>query len=330
MFPWPPEKNTGTYVYCEVSVRHTDARQEIQALQGFLEARGHRTPLTGAFCPQTVRAAQTFLRDCVDRTVAVDGVCGPHTTRTLERVEGEIQRRRPPRIGTAIRLVMHTISRKKSDYYTFEAEAMRIEAEYERCFPTDVVRRVLVRDGKQIAHEINACEPGSIVSWDVLSHANAGGIHISTDLATPKAASAEQQRRHVQYRANSSRPQSAKDALFMEEDMRGMYTSRATMKLVAEYFNQEPTAHAGFLEEIQCDRFPSMITCSVLVAGLGNKVNCRSCGTTVWVSVSGRLGWKASGPTRLTVTKFSDSAKQLSLKGTAAALLPISATISPE
>lgn len=257
IFNWFPEKSTRTYVYLDVSGRHTDGRQEIERLQGFLAARGHRTPLSGVFCRQTVRAAQTFLRDCVDRTIAVDGICGPHTTRTLQSVEGEIRRRRPPRSGTGVRLVMHTISRKKSDYYTFEAEAMRLETEYKRNFPGDVVRRVLVRDGKQIAAEINACDPGSIVSWDVLSHANAGGIHISTDLATPKAASAERQRRHVEYRVNSSRPQSAKDAMFMEEDMRGMYTSRGTLQLVADYFNQEPTSHAGTLEEIECDRFSS-------------------------------------------------------------------------
>lgn len=152
---------------------------------------------------------------------------------------------------------MHTSSRKKSDFYTFEAEAMRIEAEYKRAFPQDTVRRVLVSSGKDIARAINACEPGSIVSWDVLSHSNAGGIHISTDLARPQAASAERQRRHVEYRTGSRNPQSAKDAQFMEEDMRGMYTSAATTRLVADYFNQQPTGFANTLDELSYDRFSS-------------------------------------------------------------------------
>jgi hypothetical protein len=223
-------------------------------LQGFLAARGLKTPLNGAFCRRTITAVQTFLRDSVDSKVAVDGICGPQTERVLESARGEIQRKRPPRSG-GTRLVMHTSSRKKSDFYTFEAEAMRLEREYRQAFPNDDVRRVYVRDGKQIADAINKCDPGSIVSWDVLSHSNAGGIHISADLAQPQAASAERQRRHVEYRSGSRRPQSAKDAMFMEEDMRGMYSSQPTMKLVADYFNQLPTEHAAFVDAINFDRF---------------------------------------------------------------------------
>lgn len=236
---------------------NTAARQDVSALQGFLKARGHYNPLTGTFCRQTVVAAQTYLRGAVDAGIAVDGICGPHTARTLESVKGEIQRRSPPRSGTGVRLVMHTTSRKKSDFYTFEAEAMRLEREYRKEFPNDVVRRVLVSNGKQIAKVINACQEGTIVSWDVLSHSNAGGIHISEDLAQPKSASADRQRRHLQHRSGGRNAQSAKDAEFMEEDMRGMYTSRATTKLVADYFNQQPTAVVSTLEEIKYDRFSS-------------------------------------------------------------------------
>lgn len=198
-------------------------------------------------------AAQTYLRDCVDRTIAVDGVCGPHTGRALESARGTIHRRTPT--GPGVRLVMHTSSRKQSDYYTFEAEAMRLEREYKLAFPRDIVRRVLVRNGKEIAKAINACGTGSIVSWDVLSHSNAGGIHISEDLAQARASSAQRQRRHVQYRANSRNPQSAKDAMFMEEDMRGMYTSRSTAELVADYFNQLQTSFLCTLDEVEYDRF---------------------------------------------------------------------------
>jgi len=238
-----------------VSGRHTDAKQKIRTLQGFLTARGHRLPLSGVFCRRTVTAAQTYLRECVDRTVVVDGVRGPHTNRALQSAEREIERRSPPESSRGTRLVMHTSSRKKSDFYTFQAEAMRLEGEYKRSFPNDTIKRVLVNSGKDIAKAINACEPGSIVSWDVLSHSNAGGIHISTDLAQPKASSAQRQRNHVKYRSNSRNPQSAKDALFMEEDMRGMYTSRETTELVADYFNQQTTQFSNTLDAIDFSRF---------------------------------------------------------------------------
>jgi hypothetical protein len=253
IFTLRPEKRTSTYVYVNVSSVRTGVMEEIRGLQGFLAARGHRTQLTGVFCRQTVTAAQSYLRDCVDRTIAVDGICGPHTGRALESARSHIHRLTSP--GRGVRLVMHTSSRKQSDYYTFEAEAMRLEREYQRTFPGDIVRRVLVRNGKEIARAINECESGSIVSWDVLSHSNAGGIHISEDLAQARAASAQRQRRHVQYRANSRNPQSAKDAMFMEEDMRGMYTSRSTADLVADYFNQLPTSFLCTLDEVEYDRF---------------------------------------------------------------------------
>lgn len=254
IFNVEPEKRTQTYVYGGVSSERTDAMQEIRGLQGFLAARGLRTQLTGVFCRRTVTAAQTYLRDCVDRTVAVDGICGPHTGRALESVRDDIHRRLPPQ-GKPVRLVMHTTSRKRSDFFTFEAEAMRLEGEYKRAFPNDTVRRVLVRNGKEIADAINACTPGSIVSWDVLSHSNAGGIHISEDLAQAQASSADRQRRHVEYRAKSRNPQSAKDAMFMEEDMRGLYTSHSTAELVADYFNQLRTSFLSTLDEVEYDRF---------------------------------------------------------------------------
>jgi hypothetical protein len=226
-----------------------------QQLQGFLNSRGFSAGcIDGIVGPRTTRALQEFVREKVDSCVEVDGMWGPQTQRAFEAIQGMISDQ-PTGAQNRIRLVMHTSSRRRSDFYTFEAEAMRIEGDYKRHYPGDQVRRVLVRCGRDIVDTINSCPHGSILSWDILSHSNFGGIHISTDLQQPRRADPTRQARHVQLRRRSARPQDEKDAMFMEEEMRGFYTSRDVARTVADYYNQDIADGTGYLDEVRFDRF---------------------------------------------------------------------------
>ena len=237
-----------------LTLPHTQVRQ----LQAFLSARGYPLGrIDGLAGQRTTRALQAFLRDRVDRFIKVDGIWGPQTAEAYAKSVGRIQD--DPRAASAnrVRLVMHTSARVRSDYYTFEREAMRLAKDYQRHYPYDQVRRLLVRSGREIVQTINACAPGSIVSWDVVSHSNFGGIHISKDLAQPMRSDPRRQQQHLLYRRGGPNPQSDKDAMFMEEELQGLYTSPDVARRVADYYNQNITAGTAYLREVQFDRFAS-------------------------------------------------------------------------
>ena len=243
-------------MYRDIGRFPTLSGPEARALQSFLSARGYTLGrIDGIAGPRTTRALQSFLREKIDATVQVDGVWGPQTARAFaDSIAGMLGVAEEPSQGR-VRLVMHTSARKRSDFYTFEREAMRLATDYQRHFPGDQVRRLLVRSGREIVQAINACRPGSILSWDVLSHTNFGGIHISNDLAAPRRASSQRQQRHLHHRGRGPNRQTAKDAMFMEEELRGLYTSPDVARTVADYFNQDVAHGVAYLREIQFDRF---------------------------------------------------------------------------
>ena len=108
---------------------------EARALQSFLSARGYPLGrIDGIAGPRTTRALQTFLREKVDATVQIDGVWGPQTARAYAESIAETLGISDPAKGR-VRLVMHTSALRKSDFYTFEREAMRLASDYQQHFP---------------------------------------------------------------------------------------------------------------------------------------------------------------------------------------------------
>jgi hypothetical protein len=224
-------------------------------LQSFLNSRGFQAGrIDGIVGTRTTRALQEYLRDKVDQAIKVDGIWGPQTARIFEASLGRTLgggRERTERV----RLVIHTSSRKRSDYFTFEAEAMRLVGDYQRHYRNDRIRRVLVHSGQELVHTINGCAINSIVSLDIVSHSNFGGIHISTQLTSPRRADARRQEAHLRLRSNGRNPQSAKDAMFMEEELRGLYTDDFVARKVADYFNQDVVGGTAYLDDVYFDRF---------------------------------------------------------------------------
>ena len=71
----------------------------------------------------------------------------------------------------------------------------------------------------------------------------------------PSARRPRRQERHLEFRSHGPNRQSAKDAMFMEEELRGLYTSPDVARTVADYFNQDIAHGVSYLREIQFDRF---------------------------------------------------------------------------
>lgn len=239
-------------------------RNEIIELQKFLNARGFNVGRAdGILGHRTIRALQDYLRRNIDRTVKVDGSWGPHTDRAYRAFKQQAAAMPPSRVARStpnvrpIRLLMHTASRKKADYWTFLKQAKAVGADYRRHFQADDVREVYVETGKDMVKAIAGCPKGSITSWDVFSHSNFGGIHISEDLAKAVESGWIQRRAHVQMRKSSDRPQTAADAEFVEESMSGLYGGWGAAKAVSYYFNQQMTNGVAHLSDVQFDRFAS-------------------------------------------------------------------------
>lgn len=161
-----------------------------------------------------------------------------------------------------IHLIMHTDSIKSSDVNTFADAAKVLKADYESAaaYKLHEVRVVKVRSGKDIVDTINATtiKAKSILSLDIVSHGNQGGVHIARKLASPIEASFLQKRWHVALRANSDHPQTATDAEFMEESMHGLYDGWAGKRIVAYYYNQAETDDSNdirYISDLQFDNF---------------------------------------------------------------------------
>lgn len=82
-----------------------------------------------------------------------------------------------------IRLIIHTDSRKKPDVNTFAA-AKTLVSDYRQNYSKqgDTIKMVFVKTGRDIVNEINQIGVGKLISLDIVSHGNQGGIHISRNL----------------------------------------------------------------------------------------------------------------------------------------------------
>lgn len=155
------------------------------------------------------------------------------------------------------RLIVHTDSIKIADVNTFKNAAVTLSKVYKTKYMKDIVKVEFVRSGKEIVRAINNVGIGKLISLDIVSHGNQGGIHIAKKLMKPEKAGFIQQRAHVHIRRHSDNPQTEVDAVFMEESMHGLYSDYFSKLGVAYYYNQtfERSTDIAYLSEIKFDRF---------------------------------------------------------------------------
>ncbi len=139
-----------------------------------------------------------------------------------------------------VHLIIHTDSRKKSDVYTFRNAANTLAKIYRRKYLStgNVVKVIFVKNGKEIVDAINSTSANKLATLDIISHGNQGGIHISRDLPKPIKSDFIKRNMHYQIRKNSDRPQTEKDAEYMEESMHGLYSDDISKLGVSYYYNQ--------------------------------------------------------------------------------------------
>jgi hypothetical protein len=84
------------------------------------------------------------------------------------------------------RLILYSDSMKPSDVNAFKNAAITLSKVYKAKYPLDTVKMEFVRSGKEIVEQINKAGVGKLVSLDITSHGNQGGIHIARKLKTPE------------------------------------------------------------------------------------------------------------------------------------------------
>lgn len=103
---------------------------------------------------------------------------------------------------------------------------------------TNTVKVLFVKNGSEIVNAINALGKNNLISLDIVSHGNQGGIHISRNLSPPEKAGFIKRNAHYQIRKESDNPQTKTDAEYMEESMHGLYSDKISKLGVSYYYNQ--------------------------------------------------------------------------------------------
>ena len=134
------------------------------------------------------------------------------------------------------RLIIYTDSIAKSDVHTFKAAALLLQKNYQRLGGKSELHFAL--SGKDIIEIINKQKINSILSLDIVSHGNQGGIHIARKLTLPIESGFLQKRAHVIIRNQTDKPQNEQKAQKIEESMHGFYTNWITQKGISYYYNQ--------------------------------------------------------------------------------------------
>lgn len=155
------------------------------------------------------------------------------------------------------RLIFNTDSIEIADANTFKDAAVTLSKVYRSKYTKDSVKVKFVRSGQEIANEINKVGIGKLITLDIISHGNQGGIHIARKLMKPKKSSFIQKKAHVRIRMHSSRPQSEADAEYMEESIHGLYSDHLSKLGIAYFYNQsyEMSADIAYLNRIEFNRF---------------------------------------------------------------------------
>lgn len=156
-----------------------------------------------------------------------------------------------------IRLIIYSDSIKAPDVNTFKNAAIAISKVYKATYPLDTVKMAFVHSGNDIAKQINSAGIGKLISLDIISHGNQGGIHIARKLKIPEKSGFLQRNAHVLLRRHTDNPQTDADAEYMEESMHGLYSGDVSKVGVAYYFNQsyEKSTDIGLLQDIEFNRF---------------------------------------------------------------------------
>ena len=176
--------------------------------------------------------------------------------RVRDHVEGEEREGPVVSIGKGlVHLIFYTSSIKQSDKHTFASVANALVRDYKRHYPDENVVSLYVESGREIVKAINSCPKRSIISMDIISHSNAGGVHISKKLDTPEKAGRIKGTLHYRVREQSDKPQTEEDAEYMEECYHGLYKDRASGIAVGVYFNQTATNGIAYLSQIKFNRF---------------------------------------------------------------------------
>jgi RHS repeat-associated protein len=151
-----------------------------------------------------------------------------------------------------VRLIVHTAHRKLSDQNTFDNVAKDLEIFYRSLNEknVEVLPREFAETGKEIVAFINAQDDDSILSLDIFSHSNLGGIHISQNIE-PQLSPDYKRQLHDWIRDD----QDASDAEFMEESYHGLYSDPAAAWGVSVYFNQVEGPGIAYLPEIDFAKF---------------------------------------------------------------------------
>jgi hypothetical protein len=156
-----------------------------------------------------------------------------------------------------LRLIIHTASIAKSDVNTFSAAANQLKKDYFKTYPKSRIVLKFVKSGREIVNCINAQPLKSLISLDIVSHGNQGGIHIARLLPKPVESGFIQAHAHVKIRSNTDKPQTSEDAKYIEESMHGLYTDWLAKKGVSYYYNQtfNSSTDVAYLSDIKFDRF---------------------------------------------------------------------------
>jgi hypothetical protein len=154
----------------------------------------------------------------------------------------------------------------RDDADAFSNAGQKLYKTYLRLYPSNQSTCFLKKagSGRDIVDAINACGASTILSLDIVSHGNAGGLHIARDLTAQglkDLAMGPFANLHMymrsQYPAGHKVP-TLKDAEFAEESMHGLYTDAVAKQAVAIYFNQVEIEGDGgirYLQDIEPDRF---------------------------------------------------------------------------
>jgi hypothetical protein len=155
------------------------------------------------------------------------------------------------------RLILHSDSIKTSDIHTFKNAALTLAKVYKAKYSGDTVKVEFVRSGKDIVKQVNNVGIGKLITLDIISHGNQGGIHIARKLTKPEKSGILQRNSHVFIRRHSDNPQTEADAEYMEESMHGLYSDAFSKLGVAYYFNQtsDKSSDIAYLKEIEFNKF---------------------------------------------------------------------------
>ena len=160
-----------------------------------------------------------------------------------------------------VHLILHCDALSRTDANTFEAAAHTLAGDYRKHYSAagHEIKVMKVLHGQAMKSVVTGAVPGSIVSLDIVSHGNQGGIHIAKALPAPVESGFLQRRIHVRLRrqrVGTLGPQTEADAEFIEESMEGLYSNWRARLGVSYFFNQTyEKSQSALLDELRMSAF---------------------------------------------------------------------------